>query len=62
MWARQSHLLHPLTLLKPPKVKFKWTDVEQKSFDDIKRTVYHENLLEYPDFDKRFGIHTYARD
>ena len=31
--ARRSHLLHTLTLLKAPKVKFKCTDVEQKSFD-----------------------------
>ena len=30
IWDRRSHLLHPLTSLTPPKVKFKWTDVEQK--------------------------------
>ena len=62
MWAIRSHTLHPLIALKSPKVKFKWTDVEQKAFDYIKRTVSHDTLLEYPDFNKRFDIHSYARD
>ena len=48
MWARRSHILHPLTALTSPKVKFKWTSVEQKSFDKIKRTVAHDTLLTYP--------------
>ena len=43
-------------------MKFKWTDVEQKAFDDIKRTVTHDTLLEYPDLNKRFDIHTDSRD
>ena len=43
-----------------PKVNFKWTNVEQKAFDDIKRAVAHDTLLAYPDFNKRFDIHTYA--
>ena len=62
MWDRRSHLLHPLTALTPPKVKFKWTDVEQKEFDNIKRTVTHDTSLVYPDFNKRFDIHTDTRD
>ena len=62
MWARRSHLLHPLTALTSNKVKFKWTDVEQKVFDDIKRTVARETLFSYPDFNKRFDIHKYASD
>ena len=41
-------------------MKFKWTDVEQKSFDDIKCTVSHDTLLLYLDFNKRFDIHTDA--
>ena len=60
IWARQSHLLHPLTALTLPKVEFKWTDVEGKEFDEIKRTVAHDTLLAYPDINKRFEIHTYA--
>ena len=30
MWAKQSHLLQPLTALTSHKVKFKWTFVEKK--------------------------------
>ena len=58
MWYRRSRLLNPLTALTSPKVRFKWADVEQKTFDDIKCTVAHDTLLSYPDFNKRFGIHT----
>ena len=58
MWARQSHLLHPLTALMLPKVDFKWTDVEQKVFDEIKCTVARKTLRAYPYFNKRFDIHT----
>ena len=60
MWSRRSHLLHPLTAITSNKVKFKWTDVEQKAFDDIKCDVAHDTLLMYPDFNKRFYIHTDA--
>ena len=57
MWARRSHLLHPLTALTPNKENFKWTGVEQKSFDDIKHAVVHNTLLAYPDFNIRCDIH-----
>ena len=42
-------------------VKFKWNDVEQTAFDDIKCTISHNTLLAYPYFNKRFDIHTDAR-
>ena len=42
MWPRRSHLLQPLTALTPYKVRFKWTDMEQKVFDDIKRDVAYD--------------------
>ena len=32
VWPIQSQILHPLTALTLSKVKFKWTDVEQKKF------------------------------
>ena len=44
MWSRRSYLLHPLTVITSNKVKFKWTDMEQKSFDDIKRAVAQDTL------------------
>ena len=62
MWDRRSHLLHPLTVLTPNKVKFKWTDVEQKALDYIKHAVVQENLLAYPGFHKHFDIHTDANN
>ena len=62
MWDRRSQLLQPLTALTSNKVKFKWTEVEKRAFDDIKQAFAHDKLLAYPDFNKRFGIHTDARD
>ena len=35
MWYRRSHLLQSLTALNTDKVKFKWTDIEHKSFEEI---------------------------
>ena len=51
-----------LTAHTSSKVKFKWTDVEEEAFDDIKRTVAHEKLLACPDFNKPFDINTDARE
>ena len=62
MWARQSHLLHPLTALTENKVNFKLTSVEQKVFDDIKWAVAQDTTLVYPDFNKSFDIHADARN
>ena len=62
MWSKRSHLLNTLTALTSHKVKFKWTDLEQKAFDDIKRAVSQDTLLLYPDFNQRFDIHTYVRN
>ena len=38
------------------------TDLEQKSFDDIKRAISQDNLLSYPDLNIRFDIHTDHRN
>ena len=60
MWSRLSHLLHPLTALESNKVKLKWTDLEQKAFDYIKRAVAQDTFLVHPYFNERFDIHTDA--
>ena len=62
MWAKRSHLLHPLTALTSNKVNFKWNNVEQKYFDNIKCAVVQDTLLAYPDFNECFDIHTDAID
>ena len=60
MWHKRSDLLAPLTRLTKKEVKFAWTEVEQKAFDDIKRIISRETLLAYPNFNKPFVIHTDA--
>jgi len=60
MWIRRSETLAPLTALTSKNVKFKWTDVEQKAFDTMKRIMARETLLAYPDFNKEFHIYTDA--
>ena len=43
-------------------MKFKPTYVKHKEFEEIKRIVPHNSLLDYPDFNKQFKIHTDARN
>ena len=62
MWYKRSNLLHSLTTLTSNKVKFKWTDSEQKVFNEIKEIVARNTLLIYPDLNKHFDIHTDAND
>ena len=40
------------------QVKFKWDQVKQKLFKEMKRIVVHNILLAYADFNKEFKIHT----
>ena len=60
MCYKRSHLLQPLNLLTSNKVDFKWTDVEQSAFGEIKQIVACDILLIYPDCNKRFYIHADA--
>jgi hypothetical protein len=39
---------------------FKWTAVEQKAFETIKKIISKETLLAYPNFNETFDIHTDA--
>ncbi len=45
MWIRRSETLAPLTALTSKNVKFKWTDVEQKAFDTMKRIMARETHI-----------------
>ena len=60
MWICQSNILSPLTKLMSKEAKWRWTEVEQKAFDTMKRIVGQEALLAYPNFNERFDIHTDA--
>jgi len=46
MWIRRSETLAPLTALTSKKVEFKWTEVEQKAFDTMKRIMARETTTE----------------
>ena len=41
-------------------VKFKWKDVEQREFGEVKRIVTQNYLSDYQYFNKQFYIHTYT--
>ena len=53
-------MLAPLTKLKYIKRNFKWTRVKQDDFKKINRIVARDTLLNDPDFNEIFKIHTDA--
>ena len=62
IWTIRSHTLAPLTKLTSIKKKFKWMNVEQYAFSEIKRIVAWDTLLTYPYFNETFKIHTNASE
>lgn len=62
IWPGRSKMLAPLTRLTSKNVPFKWTEVEQKAFDEIKRKITKDTMLTYPNFNKPFDVHTDASD
>ena len=44
MWYILSHMLQKLTDITPENVKFKWTDVEQNAFDELKGLLARDTL------------------
>jgi len=62
MWKGRSHVLAPLTGLVSKTTKWKWTDVEQRAFEDAKQMVVREALLSYPDFTDEFHVYADASD
>ena len=60
MWPKRSETLAPLSAMTSSKVKWQWTDVHQKAFEEIKRIITKETLLMYPNFNEIFEIHTDA--
>ena len=63
MWQKRSHILAPLTdLVGEGKKKLAWTNKHQKAFNEMKAVMSKETILNYPDFNKVFEIHTDASD
>ena len=60
MWQKCSEILAPLTALTSKNVKYDWKDKHQRCFEAIKRVIGRGVLLEYPDFNSPFEIHTDA--
>ena len=56
----RSEILAPPINLISNEPKWERTDVHQKAFDRIKKLVYKETLLSFPDFSKHFDIYTDA--
>jgi hypothetical protein len=50
-------MLAPLTGLVGPIVKYKWGEEQQKLFDEVKQKVSQENLLAFPDFEKKSCVY-----
>lgn len=46
----------PLTSLLKKDVEFKWSDLCQKAFEDLKNALTNEPLLQYPDFNQIFNL------
>ena len=63
MWKQQSHRLVPLTYLKVlGERKLKWDLNNQQYFEEIKRVIAKETILNNPDCDRPFDIYTDASD
>ena len=62
MWQKRSELLAPLTDLTSKNVPFKWTDMHQDAFKEVKCSICENVMLSYPDFSEPFHIYTDASD
>ena len=64
MWQRRSHILSPLTDVSNGKKnqKIQWNNELENAFNEMKRMVSEETFLNYPDWSKKFTVHTDASD
>ena len=61
-WIRRSHILTPLTQLTGKETKWEWKQEHTDAFNTMKRVISKDTLLQYPDFNEKFEIHTDASD
>ena len=64
LWPKRSHILQPFTEISAGKKgkKIQWTPELESAFKAVKKMVCQETLLNYPDWNKPFDIHTDASD
>lgn len=49
-----AEISFPLTQLTRKKIDFKWTDIEENAFEKLKQALISPQILQYPDFEKKF--------
>ena len=57
MWPKRSEILAPLTAVTSASNRWKWTEVEDNAFKEMKQVMARETLLAFPDFNEPFVIH-----
>ena len=64
LWPRRSEICAPLTELTKGSKKgsVEWNDKCEIAFTTMKRSIAQKTLLAYPNFNKKFTIHTDASD
>ncbi|GBP61034.1 Retrovirus-related Pol polyprotein from transposon 297 [Eumeta japonica] len=55
-----SEITKPLTSLLKKNVAFRWTEIQQESFEKCKRILINPPILQYPNFSKEFILTTDA--
>ena len=58
MWSKRSEILAPLTALTSSSNPWKWTEIEDNLFKEMKKVMARETLLAFPNFNKQFVVHT----
>ena len=57
-----SRMASPLTDLLKKGQPWEWSESCQDAFDKLKDAVSHESVLQLPDFEQPFEVHTDASD
>ncbi len=58
----RSHILQPIVNLTKKNVPFKWTNIQDKAFYDIKQALAKDTLLNYPNPNIPFDVCADASD
>lgn len=57
-----AHITAPIVKLLRKNVKFRWTENQEKAFQEVKKKLIEEPVLTRPDFTKPFTLQTDASD
>ena len=60
MWKHRTDMFTALTKMTSKQAIRNWTEEYQKVLEHMKKSISRETLLEYPNFSKKFVIHTDA--